>query len=131
METTTQNINQPAIPAPKPARPRVAPIKISDAAAERIKQLLEKRGKPSAGIKVGVKKGGCSGLSYIIEYADEAGKFDEVIEEKNVRVFIDPKAIIYLIGTTMDFVQEKMKSGFVFVNPNEKGRCGCGESFHV
>ena len=131
METTTQNINQPVIAAPKPARPRVAPIKISDAAAERIKQLLEKRGKPSAGIKVGVKKGGCSGLSYIIEYADEAGKFDEVIEEKNVRVFIDPKAIIYLIGTTMDFVQEKMKSGFVFVNPNEKGRCGCGESFHV
>lgn len=132
METTTQNITQTAAaPSPKPARPKIAPVKITDSAAERIKQLLEKRGKPSAGIKVGVKKGGCSGLSYIIEYADEVGKFDEVIEEKGVRVLIDPKAIIYLIGTTMDFVQEKMKAGFVFVNPNEKGRCGCGESFHV
>jgi len=106
-------------------------IQITDAAAGRVKFLLEKRGKPAAGVKVGVKKGGCSGLAYIIEYADDIGKFDEVVEDKGVKVIIDAKAAIYLIGTTMDFVEEKMKSGFVFVNPNEKGRCGCGESFHV
>lgn len=106
-------------------------IQITEAAAERVKVLLSKRDKPSAGVKIGVKKGGCSGLSYMIEYADEIGKFDEVVEDKGVKILIDPKAVLYLLGTTMDFVEEKMKSGFVFVNPNEKGRCGCGESFHV
>lgn len=104
---------------------------ISDAAADRIKHLLAKRGKPSAGIKVGIRTRGCSGLSYTIEYADEVSKFDEVVEEKGVKVLIDPKAVMFLIGTEMDFEQEKLKSGFTFKNPNEKGRCGCGESFHV
>lgn len=108
-----------------------APIQVTNAAAERIKFLLGQRGKPSAGVRVSVKKGGCSGLAYEIEYADEVGKFEEVVEDKGVRVVIDPKAVLYLIGTTMDYVEEKLKSGFVFVNPNEKGRCGCGESFHV
>lgn len=108
-----------------------APITITDKAAERVKFLLSQREKPAAGIRVGVKKGGCSGLSYVIEYADALEKFDEVVEEKGVKVIIDPKAIMYLIGTEMDFVEEKMKSGFVFVNPNEKARCGCGESFNV
>jgi iron-sulfur cluster assembly protein len=108
-----------------------APIQITDNAANQIKNLLEQRGKPSEGIRVGVKKGGCSGLSYTIEYADDVKKFEDIVEEKGVKVIIDPKAVLYLIGTTMDFVDEKMKSGFVFVNPNEKGRCGCGESFHV
>jgi iron-sulfur cluster assembly protein len=106
-------------------------IEISDSAAERIKHLLNSRGKPSEGVRVGVKKGGCSGLSYTIEYADDVKKFEDVVEDKGVKVIIDPKATLYLIGTTMDFVDEKMKSGFVFINPNEKGRCGCGESFHV
>jgi iron-sulfur cluster assembly protein len=106
-------------------------IEISDRAAQQVKHLLESRGKESVGIRVGVKKGGCSGLSYTLEYADEVGKFDEVISDKGVTVLIDPKASMYLIGTTMDFVEEKLKSGFVFTNPNEKGRCGCGESFHV
>lgn len=104
---------------------------ISDAAAGQIQTLLQKRGKPSAGIKVGIRTRGCSGLSYTIEYADEQGKFDEVVEEKGVKVLIDPKAVMFLIGTEMDFEQEKLKSGFTFKNPNEKGRCGCGESFHV
>ena len=108
-----------------------AAIEISDSAAERIKALLASRGKPSEGVRVGVKKGGCSGLSYTIEYADDVKKFEDVVEDKGVKVIIDPKATLYLIGTTMDFVEEKMKSGFVFINPNEKGRCGCGESFHV
>lgn len=106
-------------------------IDITDAAADQVKHLLSQRDKESEGIRVGVRKGGCSGLAYTIEYADEIAKFDEVVEDKGVKVIIDPKASIYLIGTTMDFVDEKMKSGFVFVNPNEKGRCGCGESFHV
>lgn len=108
-----------------------APVTLTDAAAEQIKNLLASRGKESLGIRVGVRSGGCSGLAYTIEYADDVRKFEEVIDEKGVKVLIDPKAILYLIGTTMDFKQDKFKSGFVFVNPNEKGRCGCGESFHV
>lgn len=110
---------------------RPAILRITDSAAERIKYLLQKREKESIGIRVGVKQGGCSGLSYYVEYADSQEKYDEVIEDKGVKVLIEPKAILYLVGTTMDFVDEKIKSGFVFVNPNEKGQCGCGESFHV
>jgi iron-sulfur cluster assembly protein len=108
-----------------------APVQITDNAAQRIQALIAQRGKPTAGIKVGIRTRGCSGMSYTIEYADEVGKYDEVVEDKGVRVLIDPKAIMFLIGTQMDYVEEKLKSGFVFVNPNEKGRCGCGESFHV
>jgi len=111
------------------------PITISENAAMRIRNLLAQRGKPSAGIKVGVRSGGCSGLSYTIEYADAIEKFDEVVPYKEgndeFNVIIDPKAVMYLIGSQMDYVEEKMKSGFIFTNPNEKGRCGCGESFHV
>ena len=104
---------------------------ISDSAAEHAKALLSKRGKESAGIKIGVRTRGCSGLSYTLEYADEIGKFDEVVEDKGIRVLIDPKAVMFVIGTEMDYMEEKFKSGFTFRNPNEKGRCGCGESFHV
>jgi len=106
-------------------------ITVTDKAAERVKFLLDQRGKESVGIRVGVKKGGCSGLSYTIEYADDITKFEEVIKDKEVTIIIDPKAVMYLIGSEMDFVEEKMKSGFTFVNPNVKGQCGCGESFHV
>ena len=106
-------------------------IQITDAAAQQIQALLAKRGKPSAGIKIGVRTKGCSGLSYTLEYADEVTKFDEVVQEKGVTVIIDPKAVMFVLGTEMDFKAEKMQSGFVFNNPNEKGRCGCGESFHV
>lgn len=112
-------------------RPRPSPINISDKAADRIKELIAKRGKETYGIKVGVKSGGCSGLAYTVEYADAQMEFDILVEQKDVRVLIDPKAELYLLGTTMDFVEDKFKSGFVFINPNEKGRCGCGESFHV
>lgn len=108
-----------------------SPMTITDAAAERVKALLAQRGKPSAGIRIGVSTKGCSGMSYTLEYADEKGPHDEVVEDKGVTILIDPKASMFIFGTEMDFVEEKMQSGFVFNNPNEKGRCGCGESFHV
>lgn len=104
---------------------------LTDAAAERIKQLMAGRGKPAAGIRLGVRSKGCSGLSYTLEYAEEKGTQDEIIEDKGVTVFIDPKATLFIIGTQMDYVDDTIQSGFVFTNPNEKGRCGCGESFHV
>jgi iron-sulfur cluster assembly protein len=104
---------------------------LTDGAAARIRELLDKRGKESAGIRIGVRNAGCSGLAYTLEYADEIDKFDEVVLDKGVTVLVDPKAVMFLIGTEMDYVEEKLKSGFTFHNPNEKGRCGCGESFHV
>lgn len=104
---------------------------ITDAAADRVKALLDSRGKPSAGIRIGVRTKGCSGMSYTLEFADEKGEFDEVIEDKGVTLLIEPKATMFIIGTEMDYVEEKLESGFRFSNPNEKGRCGCGESFHV
>jgi iron-sulfur cluster assembly protein len=109
----------------------VAAMTLTDAAASRVRELLDKRGKPSAGIRVGVRTAGCSGLSYTLEYADEKGKFDEIVTDKGVTVLIDPKAVMFLLGCIMDYAEDKLKKGFVFVNPNEKGRCGCGESFHV
>ncbi len=110
---------------------RMQAMTVTDAAALRIKALLGKRGKPSLGIRVGVRARGCSGLTYTLEYADEKGKFDEIVEDKGVTILIDPKATMFIIGTEMDFVEDKLQSGFTFRNPNEKGRCGCGESFHV
>lgn len=108
-----------------------APLSLTEAAAAQVKVLLEQRGRPSAGIRIGVRSKGCSGLSYTLEYADERTPFDEVVEDKGVVVLIDPKATLFILGTEMDFVEDKLQSGFVFRNPNEKGRCGCGESFHV
>lgn len=110
---------------------RPAPIKLTEAAVAQIKALLAQRGKESLGVRVGVRNAGCSGLAYTLEYVDEADPFDELVEEMGVTVLIDPKAIMFLLGTEMDYVEEKLKSGFTFTNPNEKGRCGCGESFHV
>lgn len=108
-----------------------APIEITEAALGRVKYLLEKRGKPSAGIRIGLRTKGCSGLSYTLEYADDRHPMDEVLEKDGITILIDPKATLFILGTEMDFVEEKMQSGFVFRNPNEKGRCGCGKSFHV
>lgn len=106
-------------------------LTISPAATKQILALIAKRNKPSMGIRVGVRTRGCSGHSYTIEYADDIQPFEEVIDIPGYKVCIDPKAQLFLFGTEMDFVEEKLQSGFVFKNPNEKGRCGCGESFHV
>ena len=113
------------------ARPRPQAIQLTEAAAQRVQQLLDKRGKPSVGIRIGVRSKGCSGLSYTLEYADKKDPMDELVEQHGVTVLIDPKATLFILGTQMDYVEEKLQSGFVFRNPNEKGRCGCGESFHV
>ncbi|HEX2113366.1 MAG TPA: iron-sulfur cluster assembly accessory protein [Alphaproteobacteria bacterium] len=112
-------------------RPRPPPITVTPAAIARVRELLSKRGKPSLGVRVGVRTRGCSGLSYTLEYVDHANPGDEGVQAEDVKIFIDPKASMFLFGTEMDFVEEKLQSGFVFRNPNEKGRCGCGESFHV
>jgi Iron-sulfur cluster assembly accessory protein len=106
-------------------------IKLSDNAANRIKEIMSKAESSAIGVRVGVKSGGCAGMSYIMEYAKEAKKNEEVIEDKGVKVFIDSSAIIYLLGTEMDYKTDKFSSQFVFKNPNETERCGCGESFKV
>ena len=110
---------------------RAGIITLTDAAAERVKQLLARGTGGVAGLRVGIKTKGCSGYSYSVEYADAKGPLDEVVEDKGVTIFVDPKATLFIIGSEMDYVESKLQSGFVFRNPNEKGRCGCGESFHV
>ena len=104
-------------------------ITLSDNAASRIKEILSNDETKSIGVRVGVKSGGCAGMSYIMEYAKEINPTDEIIEDKGVKVFIDPGAIMYLLGTEMDYKKEQFSSTFVFKNPNETERCGCGESF--
>ena len=106
-------------------------ISLSNQAANRIKEIMSKDNENSTGVRIGVKSGGCAGMSYIMEYAKEAKPADEVIEDKGVKVFIDPAAVIYLLGTEMDFKKDEFSSSFVFNNPNETERCGCGESFKV
>ncbi|MDJ0937613.1 MAG: iron-sulfur cluster assembly accessory protein [Kiloniellales bacterium] len=106
-------------------------ITLTEAAAERVRALISRSESPVLGLRVGVKTRGCSGLSYFVEYAEEQKKFEDVVEDKGVKIFIDPTAVMFLIGTEMDYVEDKIQSGFVFKNPNEKNRCGCGESFSV
>ena len=106
-------------------------ISLTENAALRIKEIMSKDDNKSVGVRVGVKSGGCAGMSYIMEYAKEINPNDEVIEDKGVKVLIDPKAIMYLLGTEMDYKKEELSSTFVFKNPNETERCGCGESFKI
>ena len=106
-------------------------IKLSDNAAERIKQIMSQAERSAIGVRVGVRSGGCAGMSYVMEYAKEIKPNEEIIEDKGVKVLIEPKAIMYLLGTEMDYKQEKFSSKFVFKNPNETERCGCGESFKI
>ena len=106
-------------------------IKLTDTAAARIKEIMSGADNKTIGVRIGVKSGGCAGMSYSMEYAKDKKANDEIIEDKGVKVFIDPAAIIYLLGTEMDYKKEKFSSQFVFKNPNETERCGCGESFKV
>tara|TARA_B100000029_G_scaffold321678_1_gene314108 strand:- start:181 stop:516 length:336 start_codon:yes stop_codon:yes gene_type:complete len=106
-------------------------ISLSNNAAERIKEIMSKAEKDSVGVRVGVKSGGCAGMSYIMEYTKKISPNDEVIEDKGVKLFVDPGAIIYLLGTEMDYKKSEFSSSFVFKNPNETERCGCGESFKI
>lgn len=105
-------------------------ITMTDAAADRVKTFLTNRGK-GVGLRLGVKTSGCSGMAYVMEFADEVEDSDVVFEDKNVKIIVDPKSLVYLDGTEMDFAKEGLNEGFKFINPNEKAACGCGESFTV
>ena len=113
------------------SRPRPQVVSLTDAAAERIKYVMANATKPVVGVRVGVKNGGCAGMTYTMEYAESAAKFDEVVEDKGVRLLIDPKAVLFLLGTEMDYKTEKLSSQFVFKNPNQTSACGCGESVQL
>jgi iron-sulfur cluster assembly protein len=116
-----------ATPSTRP-RPKLQVMRLSDAAAARIKEISAGAEKPIAGVRVGVKNGGCAGMSYTMEYAETVNPADEVVEDKGVRILIDPKAVLFLLGTEMDYKIDKISSQFVFNNPNQTSACGCGES---
>lgn len=110
------------------ARPRPQVMRLSEAAATRIKELMAKSDRPIAGLRVGVKNGGCAGMEYTMEYVDSIGPMDEVVEDKGVKLIVDPKAVMFLLGTEMDYKREKLGARFIFSNPNQTEACGCGES---
>ena len=117
-----------AAPSTMKPRPKLQVMRLSDAAAARIKEISARAEKPIAGVRVGVKNGGCAGMSYTMEYAESAVPGEDVVEDRGVKVFIDPKAVLFLFGTEMDFQTTKLASQFVFNNPNQTSACGCGES---
>ncbi|MDB5472201.1 MAG: iron-sulfur cluster assembly accessory protein [Caulobacter sp.] len=119
------------IATPRARRPRPKVVTLSDSAAVRVKEIMAKAEKPYAGLRVGVKNGGCAGQEYVLEYAETAGPLDEVVEDKDVTILIDPKAVLFLIGTTIDYEVSRLSSKFVFRNPNETDACGCGESVTI
>jgi iron-sulfur cluster assembly protein len=106
-------------------------MRLTDAAADRIKAVMAKAERPIAAIRVGVKNGGCAGMSYFMEYADAIGKLDEVVEDRGVKILIDPKAVLFLLGTEMDYKVDKLSAQFTFNNPNQTSACGCGESVQI
>jgi iron-sulfur cluster assembly protein len=112
-------------------RSRFKVMTLTDAAAARVRETIAASGKPVAGLRVGVKNGGCAGMSYTMEFAETVAPHDEIIEDKGVRVLIDPKAVLFLLGSSMDFRIDRLSAGFVFVNPNETSACGCGESVAI
>ncbi len=115
----------------KPKRERPKAVRLSDNAATRIHQIMENANGAYAGVRVGVTNAGCAGMSYTMDYAEQANQFDEVVEDKGVKIFIDPKAILFLLGTEMDYVTDKLSARFVFNNPNQTAACGCGESVSI
>ena len=117
--------------SPRPSRPRPKVVTLTDAAATRVKEIMDKADKPYVGLRVGVKNGGCAGQEYVFEYAETKGPIDEVVEDKGVTILIEPKAVLFLIGTEIDYEVSKLSSKFVFHNPNETDACGCGESVTI
>ncbi len=113
------------------SRPRPQIMKLTDAAAARVREIMDKADRPVAGLRIGVKNGGCAGMEYTMEWAEDQKPFDEVVEDKGVKVLVDPKAMMFLLGTEMDFQSTTLKSGFVFNNPNQVSACGCGESVQL
>ena len=113
------------------ARKRFQVMSLTESAAERVQEIMSNAATPPYGLRVGVKNGGCAGMSYTMEMAEAAAPADEVIEDKGVRILIDPKAVLFLLGTEMDFKIDKLSSGFVFQNPNQTSACGCGESVAI
>ena len=112
-------------------RPRLQVMRLTEAAAERIKAVMAKADRPIAAVRVGVKNGGCAGMSYTMEYAEKIDPLDEIVEDKGVRILIDPKAVLFLLGTEMDYKVDKLSAQFVFNNPNQTAACGCGESVQL
>ncbi|MDB5430616.1 MAG: FeS assembly scaffold SufA [Caulobacter sp.] len=120
-----------SVVTPRVRRPRPKVVTLSDAAAERVREIMDKAEQPYAGLRVGVKNGGCAGQEYVLEYAAKADPLDEVVEDHGVTILIEPKAILFLIGTTIDYETTRLSSKFVFRNPNETDACGCGESVTI
>jgi len=113
------------------SRPRPKVMTLTDAAAERIRALMAKAEDSDAALRIGVKKGGCAGMEYTVDWVDQPEKFDEIVEDKGARVVIDAKAVMFLLGSEMDYKVEKLRSGFTFNNPNQTSACGCGESVEL
>ena len=122
METASQ---------PRARRPRPKVVTLTDRAAERVREIMAKAEKPYAGLRVGVKNGGCAGQEYVIEYAETASPLDEIVEDKGVTILIEPKAVLFLLGSEVDYETSKLSAKFVFHNPNETDACGCGESVTI
>ena len=118
-------------PVPRPRRPRPKVVTLSEAAAARVQEIIGRAEKPYAGLRVGVKNGGCAGQEYVLEYAETAGPLDEVVEDKGVTILVEPKAVLFLVGTEIDYEVTKLSAKFVFRNPNETDACGCGESVTI
>ncbi len=117
--------------APRPRRPRPKVVTLTEAAAARVREIMAKAEKPYAGLRVGVKNGGCAGQEYVLEYAEQAGALDEVVEDKGVTILVEPKAVLFLLGTVIDYEVSRLSAKFVFRNPNETDACGCGESVTI
>jgi iron-sulfur cluster assembly protein len=122
METTIQ---------PRARRPRPKVVSLTEAAASRVREIMARAEKPYAGLRVGVKNGGCAGSEYVLEYAEAASPLDEVVEDKGVKILIEPKAVLFLIGTEVDYEVSRLSAKFVFRNPNQTDACGCGESVTI
>ena len=115
----------------RPRRPRPKAVSLTDAAAERVREIMANAEKPYVALRVGVKNGGCAGQEYVVEYAETAGPLDEVVEDKGVKILIEPKAVLFLLGSEIDYETTRLAAKFVFRNPNETDACGCGESVTI